>query len=212
MICRSHGNLISRLHFDWSQPFVAAARFERLPEYTEDHGPPEFELIFARCEAIATFVSVFVGRGIKPRCVAYIRSGIGFGGNYSDFPQELDRALRENPAGLPEFMLYDEMGSNPRCGDYLSLVENYEQIEHWDYQTEGYGPGNVTLAQLRTKGQAAAAFRTPARVAAARHAFKDMPHPGSEMRRRGSQNPSKRALNKSGIGPKSPADHGTDIE
>jgi hypothetical protein len=155
-IGRSHRKLISRLHFDWSQPFVAAARFERLPAFTEDHGPPDFELIFARCEAIATFVSVFIGRGITPRCLAYIRSGIGFGGNYSDFPQELDRTLRDNRAGLPEFMLYDEMGADPRCGDYLRLVEAYEQIENWDYHTEGYGAGNVSLARLKTKGQSAA--------------------------------------------------------
>jgi len=142
---------IARVPFDCADTFVAAAHFERLPDFAEEHGPLRFELMFARCEAIATFLSVFSRRGIAPRCLAYIRSGIGYGGNYQEFPLKLEQALRGNPAGLPEFMLYDEMGGDRGCGDFLSLVEDYEPIERRDHQTERYRVGNLTLAKLRTK-------------------------------------------------------------
>ncbi|MBP9019748.1 MAG: hypothetical protein KBG04_08025 [Bacteroidales bacterium] len=142
---------IARVPFDWSprSAFVAAVHFKRLPEFSEDHGPPDFHLLFARCEAIATFRSVFSRRDIAPRCLVYIRSGIGFGGNFSEFPRELNRAVRNNRAGLPDFMLYDQMGGHPQYGDYLPLVEDYDQVERWDYQTEGYGQSHLTFARRR---------------------------------------------------------------
>ena len=147
---RAYQEVASRFNFDWKDIFVASASFERLPDYPEGHGPPQFELMFARCEAITTFNSVFRRRGIAPKCLAYIRPGTGTGGNYPEFAQELERALRENPAGLPEFMLYDAMSRNSRHSSYLSLIDDYEPIERWNYRTEGYGWAKVTLARLRT--------------------------------------------------------------
>lgn len=142
---------IKKVRFEWSPrlAFLIAVRFERLPEFPAEHGPQNFDLWFARCEAIATFRAVFVRRHIAPKCLAYIRSGIAFGGNFSDFPVELGRAVSDNPGGLPEFMLYDRMGGRPQCGDYLNLVENYSKVERWDYQTEGYGMSNLTLGKLK---------------------------------------------------------------
>ncbi len=93
---RAYRAVASRVNFDWEDIFVAAASFERLPDYPEGHGPPQFELMFARCEAITKFLSVFTRRGIAPKCLAYIRPGTD-----SEFPKGLERALRENPGGLP---------------------------------------------------------------------------------------------------------------
>ncbi len=137
-----------RLPFEWKNPFVACAHFERSPDYAEDYGPPRFQLIFAHCEAITTVRAVFNRRLIPPKCLAYIRTGIGFGGNFPRFPKELEGALRENAGGLPEFLLYDEMSGDPKMGDYLRLVEDYEPIQRWGFHGEGFGPGNVTLAKL----------------------------------------------------------------
>ena len=148
-ILLQHRHVIRLLPFEWVDPFVATAHFERSPNYTGDHGPDRFQLIFARCEAITTVRTVFNRRSIPPRCLAYIRTGIGFGGNFPTFPAELERALRENAAGLPEFLLYDEMSGDPKFGDYLRLVEDYEPIQRWGFHGECIGPGNVTLAKLR---------------------------------------------------------------
>jgi hypothetical protein len=152
-ILHKHRCLITTLQFfDWDPPFVAVARFERLASYADDHGPVHFELIFARCEAVTTYTDVFSRRRIAPKCIAYIRSGIGYGGNYPDFPQRLEEVLRQNPGGLPEFMLYDHLAADRRMGDYLSLIQEYEPIQRWDYRTEGYGVGSVTWAKLRARG------------------------------------------------------------
>ena len=112
--------------------------FERLPGYDDDHGPVAFELLFVRCEAIATFISVFSRRNIVPQCLVHIRSGIGFGGNFSEYPSELNRALLENQGGLPPFMFYDNMGSSRDCGDYLEIIEKYETVEKWGYPDGGF--------------------------------------------------------------------------
>jgi hypothetical protein len=146
-IRRHFSFFIRQLPFELKDPFAASAHFERLAGFGDDHGPPSIDLMFVRCEAITTFLSVFSNRDIIPGCLAYIRSGIGFGGNYSEFPQMLALALRSNRAGLPQFMLFDEMGGSPDYGDYLSLTDNYAKIQRWTYETEGYGRGNVTLAK-----------------------------------------------------------------
>lgn len=143
---KEHRSTISLVHFEWSSPFVVLCHFERTVDFDDSHGPLAFEFMFARCEAIAAFKSAFSRRNIAPKCLVHIRSGIGFGGNFSDYPNELARALSANNGGLPPFMLYDAMGSNPEGGDYLDLVENYERIERWGY----HDGGHLTLAKCTT--------------------------------------------------------------
>lgn len=143
---KEYRSTISRIRFEWSNPFVVLCRFERAVGFDDSHGPPAFELMFARCEAIAAFKSAFSRRSIAPTCLVHVRSGIGFGGNFSDYPQELAGALRANNGGLPPFMLYDAMGTNPEGGDYLDLVENYERVERWGYRDGGH----LTLAKCTT--------------------------------------------------------------
>lgn len=148
-IGQEYREFINKVQFEWTQPFVAIAHFQRMPEFGQDHGPENFDLMYARCEAIAAYHAVFTRRAVAPKCLAYIRSGIGFGGNYSEFPRELNHAVREYGTGTPEFIFYDQLASNPQTGDYLPLVEGYDRIQRWDYRTECYGMGNVTLARRR---------------------------------------------------------------
>jgi hypothetical protein len=133
----------------WAEPFVARARFELRPEMPPDHGPRQIELILARCEAIVTYDSVFCRRRIRPQCLAYICSGLAFGGNFGEFPQYLNNAVRANSAGLPDFFLYDESAANRDCGDYIMLVDEYQEIERFDfrYTDETRFGGNLRLCQ-----------------------------------------------------------------
>jgi hypothetical protein len=112
--------------------------------FGDDHGPEGFEFMFARCEAIAAFISAFSQKNIAPKCLIHIRSGIGFGGNYHDYPQELKRVLLENKGGLPAFMFFDSMGSSGEYGDCLDLVKKYQLVERWGYPDGGH----LTLAKL----------------------------------------------------------------
>lgn len=130
-------------------PFIALSRFERLPEYDASHGPEYFDLMFCGSEAIATFKAVFSRRGIAPQCLVHIRAGIGCGGNFPEYPNELKKALVENAGGLPAYLFHDRMGSDPECGDYLDLVKKYEPIESWDYPDGGW----LKLARLKSDGE-----------------------------------------------------------
>ena len=134
----SHCDTLSQVHSEWSEPFVVLSRFTRLPDFNDDHGPATFELMFVCCEAIATFISVFSSRNIVPKCLVHIRSGISFGGNFSEYPGELNRALLENQGGLPPFMFYASMGSSRGGGDYLDIIEEYETVETWGYPDGGF--------------------------------------------------------------------------
>lgn len=141
---------ISRLTDDRWDPYLTLCHFERESGLDSKHGPPGFELMFSCTEAIATFKAAFSHRKIAPRCLVHVRSGIGFGGNFGDYPQELSSALLENQAGLPPFMLYDRMGSSRDLGDYLDLLERYDPVERWGYPDGGF----LELAKLNADSHA----------------------------------------------------------
>jgi hypothetical protein len=125
-------------------PYVALARFERLPDFPTGHGPENINLLFARCEAITTVRSVYNRRKIAPRCLAYVRSGIGFGGNFPDFPKKMCETLRDK---LPEYIFYDLVGGDPNRGDYLELIQNYNLVKRW-ITTKGGREEIFTLGHL----------------------------------------------------------------
>ena len=135
---RRNFETISRVTSDRHAPYLTLCRFERESGFDSKHGPPSFELMFVCAEAIATFKAAFSQRNITPKCLVHVRSGIGFGGNFGDYPQELRNALLENKAGLPPFLFYDRMGSSRDWGDYLNLVEDYDRLERWGYSDGGF--------------------------------------------------------------------------
>ena len=122
------------LPFDSCDPYMFHCRFRRQEEYGEDHGPDEFELVFCCSEGIAAYKAAFNRRGIVPKCLVHIRSGIGYGGNFQEYPQLLSRALTENRAGLPPFILFDDMGCDRDDGNYLDLTGIYREMQHWSFQ------------------------------------------------------------------------------
>lgn len=142
---QEHCDTISRVHFEWSDPFVVLCRFERSVDRDDDHGPATFEFMFARSEAIATFKSAFSRRNIAPKCQVHIRCGNGLGGNFDQYPQCLRTALLENGGGLPAYLLYDYEGSNKGC-NYLDLIERYNRIDSWGRPNDVFY--TYTLAEL----------------------------------------------------------------
>ena len=129
--------------FGGKTPFVALARFERLNGFSILHGPDLFHLMFSNSEAVTTYLSVFTRRGFAPKCLVHIRSGIAFGGNYTDYPTILADTVESSQGGLPKHILYDEQGGSTQWGDYLRLVEKYEHLKKW-----GRRMNTVTLGKL----------------------------------------------------------------
>ena len=131
---QQHARTLSKVIFTWRDPYVLLHRFERADGFGDEHGPMVLELMYARFEGVATYLSAFCQRRIAPKCLVHICSGMGFGGNFSGYPKALSQALRANPAGLPAFMLHDRAASQSKCGDYLDLTSQYEMVRKFDYE------------------------------------------------------------------------------
>ena len=126
---------LSRVGLHYSDPFVVWSVYQRLPNFSDNHGPENFEIIFAQCEAIETYTSIFSARAIVPKYFLHICPGLAFGGNFNEYIPELKGALIDNDGGLPEFMLVDELGIdrfNRGQAEYLDLItKKYDRVKSW---------------------------------------------------------------------------------
>lgn len=95
------------------EPFAIWALFRRRPEYSNDHGPSGFSLLYIGADGVATFRDLYYSFQIAPAVICLIQPGTGFGGNWTDFEARegiLARLVLGNPAGRPRFLLYGGMG------------------------------------------------------------------------------------------------------
>ena len=127
----------SRLTLPWSEPFLLMYTFRRREGLGATHGPESFQLLFARCEAIAAFKLAFARRNLAPKCLVHIQPGVSFGGNFLEYAEELSIEARNNRGGLPACLFYDRRGGDNDWGSYLNLVEEYEPVEQVDYPEKG---------------------------------------------------------------------------
>ena len=101
-------------------PFAIWAVYDRKPEVCPEHGPQRFSLLYIGGEGAATFHALFYSHRVSPAVVALIQPGTGFGGNWTDFENPnrvFARLVRENPAGMPDHLLYGGWGDG---GGYIS--------------------------------------------------------------------------------------------
>ena len=141
----SSQKLIGALTRQFEGASASLYTFKRLAHVDASQGGGTLNLIYARAEAVSFIDAAYNRVGIKPICLAHIRSGIGFGGNYTVYPKRLSGLMRSNSAGLPDFFFVDKRGRSKDYGDYLDLFEEYQIIEVWSY-IDG---GTLSLAQRR---------------------------------------------------------------
>ena len=111
--------------FYWEMSFAVHFLFRRLPGYQPERNPKYINLVFTDGEGVAIFNSVYASRNISPVCLVYIRC-MGHGaGNYDDYPELLDRSMKGNPAGLPRFLLVDNIGCTEDFWGSLPTVAQY---------------------------------------------------------------------------------------
>ena len=144
-----------RLHLDWTDPYLVMCQLQRSEIVTPEASPVSIELLFARCEGVTALELAFYRRAIAPRCLVHICPGIGFGGNYPGYMpdlaaalsgiRELARPLRGTGGGLPELLLHFDAARRPTCGDYLDVVQFYEEINRWSDDVDGC----IYLGRLR---------------------------------------------------------------
>lgn len=109
--------------FYWEMSFAVHFLFRRLSGYKPERNPNYINLVFTDGKGVAIFNSVYASRNISPVCLVYIRC---MGLNYDNYPDLLDRSMNTNPAGLPRFLLVDNIGcAEEMTGHYLPTVAQY---------------------------------------------------------------------------------------
>lgn len=113
---------------------------ERKEEFGSEHGPERFSLLYVGGEAIATYQALYVHFRIKPKVVAFIVDGAGFGGNWTGFAERdgpMAWSLAQNPAGMPDYILHDFLRGDQPSTDWEayvvdSIINSYS-VKRGDY-------------------------------------------------------------------------------
>jgi hypothetical protein len=109
----------NRFQIDPRESFARWLMFDRQPDFSEEHGPQRFSIVYVAADGAAAYEAMFIGNGLLPRCLLIINPGIGFGGNQDNYFREgnvLHRSLLRHPRGLPEFLVSPQNAMNGWAG------------------------------------------------------------------------------------------------
>jgi len=120
----SYNKCVADLMSNNTEPFAIWTVFERLPDYSENHGPTRFSLLYIRGEACATYQALFVANRLLPRVICLIRPGTGFGGNFSNFEEVFLETMLMHKDGLPPQLLSWHQRNKPLNKDNF-IMELY---------------------------------------------------------------------------------------
>ena len=142
-------------HYRWvveqfanKEPFVVWKVFERLPEYDESHGPQRFSLLFLCADGVATYQALYWSSNTKPRAVAIIQPGTGFGFNWTDFFKKKDPfywIVANNPAGMPEYVYCGYWSKSATEAKLKPKDFHFDWPEYHPYQPAIGYPGHQVL-------------------------------------------------------------------
>lgn len=128
-------------------PFARWMVFERDNNYTNEHGPQRISVLYVCGEGVATYLSLYAARNISPCILAIIQPGHGFGFNWTNFfdsKAALYRALKANPAGMPQYVYKGGIGKGYDNLDW----EGYSLI---DTISSYYSPGDGEAVLYKIK-------------------------------------------------------------
>ena len=96
-------------------PFGHWSVWRRKPAFPPEHGPEAFSFLYLGGELNACYQALYIRNAIRPKVLAIIQPGSGFGGNWNH--TEGNRSffkcvVQSNPAGMPEYLLFGGFGSS----------------------------------------------------------------------------------------------------
>ena len=139
-----NSDIYNKLRFEWNNPFAKIYSFERRASFGDCHGKKNIELLYIKAEGISTYKYLYVKNDITPKCLVSIVPGLGFGGNYDDYPKMLIELIKSNNK-LPKYQFYDDQCSK----EFYELIKNYKEINQYNYDRPDYNwSTHFTLAEL----------------------------------------------------------------
>ena len=123
---------------DLWKPFARWAVYERDEKYGDLHGPERFSLLYLGAEGAAAYAGLYIANHIKPKAMAIIQPGTGFGFNWTDF-RDFDAPLGRTVmmGSMPEYFFYGGNGDS----DYEDLdwpdYHMVDAIERYSHVKEG---------------------------------------------------------------------------
>lgn len=128
-------------------PFAHWVVYERQPDYSDQHGPHRFSLLYIGGEGVATYQALYWSNQTAAHGLAIIQPGTGFGWNWTDFRKResaLAWVVNENPYGQPKFILYGGEGNSGyrdlNWPEYQLTDRHYAysltgRVTHWERRT-----------------------------------------------------------------------------
>jgi len=129
---RSEINSNNHFYRNWiKKPFCEWVIFERDEDRDDSYNPKKFSLIYLCADGAAAYQAMYLSNHIKPKIIAIIQPGHGFGGNYTDFTDRskiFAKSVFYNKNYLPDYLINGGWGKsdfykNPIWNEYNELVK-----------------------------------------------------------------------------------------
>jgi hypothetical protein len=90
------------------KPFCEWVIFERDKGLDKRHGPERFSLLYLCADGVAAYQAIYLSNNIRPKIIAIIQPGTGFGNNWTDFRDEKEifaRSVFHYEDLLPDYII-----------------------------------------------------------------------------------------------------------
>ena len=118
-------------------PFCEWVIFERDNDRDESHGPRRFSFLHLGADGVAAYQAIYLSNNIRPKIIAIIQPGTGFGFNWTDFRDENEifaRSVFHNENLLPDYIIHGWWGggrdSGPIWSKYSRKVREIRTRSH----------------------------------------------------------------------------------
>lgn len=114
MMPKASDGIIREPYYEDRDIFAEWAVYKRENWLDESHGPKRFSLLYIGGEGAATFQSLYFSNRCAPSVLVLIKSDI-WTGNWTEFRDPygiLARSIMRNPAGKPEYLLFESRGGH----------------------------------------------------------------------------------------------------
>lgn len=130
---RTERNPNDNFYRNWiKEPFCEWIVFERDDDRDDSYNPKRFSLIYLCADGAAAYQAIYLSNNIKPKIIAIIQPGHGFGGNWTDFTDRkkiFAKSVFYKDTLLPDYIINGGWGgsefyNSPIWNEYNEPITN----------------------------------------------------------------------------------------